>query len=62
LVLTYGLEQIWEHMTESYITISKYVMVVCLKTVLPLQLHGATVCAHLGRGSLPNQGAKRLFT
>ena len=31
LILTYGLEQVWEHMTESYITVSKYVMVVCLK-------------------------------
>ena len=31
LILTYGLEEVWEHMTESYITISKYVMVVCLK-------------------------------
>jgi len=53
LILTYGLEEVWEHMTESYITISK---------VLSLHLHGATVCAHLGRGILPNQGAKRPFT
>jgi len=31
LILTYGLEQIWEHITDSYLTISKYVMVECLK-------------------------------
>jgi hypothetical protein len=31
LILTYGLEEVWKHMTESYITISKYIMVVCLK-------------------------------
>ena len=31
LILTFGLEQIWEHITDSYLTIRKYVMVVCLK-------------------------------
>jgi hypothetical protein len=31
LMLTYGLEQVWEYMTESYFTISKYLMVMYLK-------------------------------
>jgi len=31
LILTFGLEQVWEHITGSYLIISKYVMVVCLK-------------------------------
>jgi hypothetical protein len=54
LILTFGLEQFWEHVTDSYLTISKYIVVVCLR-VLPLQLHGRTACAHLSRGSLLNQ-------
>jgi hypothetical protein len=31
LILTFGLEQVWEHISDCYLTISKYIMVVCLK-------------------------------
>jgi len=31
LILTFGLEQFWEHVTDSYLTISKYIVVVFLK-------------------------------